>query len=185
MKAWKFIRADLKLCHDETKSWKVGKTQEVDTSLRKLDLCNWGLHASVKSMDALQYASSERVRLALVEVSGETINGYDKLCAERMKPLYIASEKSTQRALRLFACRCARKALKLVKNPDPRSVKAVEVSEAYANGRATQAELVAAGAAAGAAARAALAPTVAPLQESAHELVVRMATATEEKVVPA
>ena len=31
-----------------------------------------------------------------------------------------------------------------------------------------------------AAAGAALAPTVAPLQESAHELVVRMATATEE-----
>ena len=38
----------------------------------------------------------------------------------------------------------------------------------------------AARAAAGDAARAALAPTVAQLQESAHELVVRMATATEE-----
>lgn len=43
--------------------------------------------------------------------------------------------------LRLFAVWCAREALKLVDNPDPRSVEACNVAERYANGEATRAEL--------------------------------------------
>lgn len=57
------------------------------------------------------------------------------------------------RTLRLFAVWCAREALKLVDNPDPRSISACDVSERYANGDASDAELSAAWAAAGAAAR--------------------------------
>jgi len=57
--------------------------------------------------------------------------------------------------LRLFAVWCAREALKLIPNPDARSVNACDVAERYANGDATLEELIAAGAAAWAAAGAA------------------------------
>lgn len=48
------------------------------------------------------------------------------------------------KTLRLFAVWCAREALKLVDNPDPRSVAACDVAERYAMGEATAAELKAA-----------------------------------------
>lgn len=57
------------------------------------------------------------------------------------------------RTLRLFAAWCARGALALVGNPDPRSVAACDVAERFANGEATVDELAAARAAARDAAR--------------------------------
>ncbi len=59
------------------------------------------------------------------------------------------------RTLRLFAVWCAREALKLVENPDARSIDACNVAERYANGEATDEELSAARDDAWAAARAA------------------------------
>jgi len=47
----------------------------------------------------------------------------------------------TPRALRLLACKFATRALSRVANPDPRSVRAVEVARRYAVGMATDAEL--------------------------------------------
>ena len=55
--------------------------------------------------------------------------------------------------MRLFAVWCAREALKLVDNPDRRSVNACDVAERFANGEATSDELDAAWDAASAAAR--------------------------------
>lgn len=54
-----------------------------------------------------------------------------------------------------FACRCAERALRRVENPDPRSMRAIEVKRAWLRGEATDEELVAAEAAAWAAAEAA------------------------------
>jgi hypothetical protein len=51
----------------------------------------------------------------------------------------------------LFAVWCAREALKLIKNPDQRSIDACDVAEWYANGEATDDELATAEAAAWAA----------------------------------
>ena len=45
------------------------------------------------------------------------------------------------KTLRLFAVWCAREALKLVENPDVRSIEACNVAERYANGEATDEEL--------------------------------------------
>ena len=59
------------------------------------------------------------------------------------------------RTLRLFAVWCAREALEMIDDPDPRSVAACDVAERYANGEATDKELAAASAAASDAARAA------------------------------
>jgi len=50
----------------------------------------------------------------------------------------------TDKDLRLFAVWCAREALKLVDNPDERSINACDVAERYANGEATDNELTAA-----------------------------------------
>ena len=51
-----------------------------------------------------------------------------------------------------FACVCAEYALSLIENPDPRSIKAIEVKRAWMRGEATDEELDAARAAAWAAA---------------------------------
>jgi len=48
---------------------------------------------------------------------------------------------ASDRILREHACWCARYALANVDNPDPRSVKAIEVAERYARGEATKDEL--------------------------------------------
>ena len=52
------------------------------------------------------------------------------------------------RTLRMFAVFCAREALSLIKDPDPRSIAACDTAERFANGLAGQGELDAARAAA-------------------------------------
>ena len=53
---------------------------------------------------------------------------------------YFMSDKN----MRIFAVWCAREALKLVENPDIRSIEACNVAERFANGEATEDELSAA-----------------------------------------
>ena len=60
----------------------------------------------------------------------------------------IRNECIDECTLRLFAVWCARQALALIDNPDPRSVAAVDMAERFANGEATSEELAAAWAAA-------------------------------------
>lgn len=62
--------------------------------------------------------------------------------------LLCHKEFLSDKDLRLFAVWRAREALKLVKNPDPRSIEACNVVERYANCEATDEELKAARAAA-------------------------------------
>lgn len=139
--AWRFVPADLRLPHGDGRPIVVGEWLEVEPPIVA---CERGLHASERAMDALRYADSARVRLARVECDGEIARESDKIACSRMRHLWIASEEETQRELRLFACWCARQALALVKTPDPRSVTAIEVSERFARGEATCAELDAA-----------------------------------------
>jgi len=56
--------------------------------------------------------------------------------------LLIRKEYLSYKDLRLFAVWCAREALKLIKNPDERSVEACNVAERYANKQATKKELI-------------------------------------------
>jgi len=56
----------------------------------------------------------------------------------------VREELIDARALRIFACDCADRALSRVENPDARSVDAVRVSRLYANGDATTEQLAAA-----------------------------------------
>ena len=66
--------------------------------------------------------------------------------------LVCRPEFMSDRDCRLFAVWCAREALKLIENPDPRSINSCDVAERFANGTATSLELAAARSAAGAAA---------------------------------
>jgi hypothetical protein len=58
--------------------------------------------------------------------------------------LLLREEFMSEKDLRLFVVWCAREVLKLIKNPDERSVNACNVAERYANGEATKEELFAA-----------------------------------------
>ena len=55
--------------------------------------------------------------------------------------LLCRKDYMTERDIRLFAVWCAREALKLVDNPDPRSINVCNVAEKYAKGKATKEEL--------------------------------------------
>jgi hypothetical protein len=66
--------------------------------------------------------------------------------------LWVVTRYLSDKTNRLFAVWCAREALKLVKDADPRSVAACDVAERFAYGNATAEELAAAWAAAWAAA---------------------------------
>ena len=68
--------------------------------------------------------------------------------------LLARNEYMTDKDMRLFAVWCARRVLKLVENPDERSINACDVAENFANGNATIDELDAAWVAAWAAVRA-------------------------------
>jgi len=74
--------------------------------------------------------------LSVAEVAAKT----DVPIADRIWCL-IRAAGMTGKDQRLFACRCAMRALSGVATPDPRSLRAVEVSERYAEGTATKEEL--------------------------------------------
>ena len=67
--------------------------------------------------------------------------------------LLCRNQYMSEKDMRLFAVWCARETLKLVENPDQRSIEACNVAERYARGEATDAELKFAELAASSAAR--------------------------------
>ena len=85
----------------------------------------------------------------ILDLPESEVSAEDKIWAVTKAEL-IEEEK-----LHEFVCRCAEEALKLVKDPDPRSVAAIEAKRKWLKGEITDEELVAAWAAAWAAARAA------------------------------
>jgi hypothetical protein len=55
--------------------------------------------------------------------------------------LLVREDFLSEKDLRLFSVWCAREALKLIENPDHRSIEACNIVEKYANGEATEEEL--------------------------------------------
>ncbi len=76
----------------------------------------------------------------------EWVEKYRDLVNKKSDIIWLLCNKlyMSERDMRLFAVWCAREALKLVDNPDERSVEACNVAERYANGKATIEELAAA-----------------------------------------
>ena len=93
-----------------------------------------------KLMDSIAQRRERWSALDILELS--EIPAEDRLWAALWEELIAAP------LLHEFACRCAERALRRVENPDPRSLRAIEVKRAWLRDEATDEELVAAEAAA-------------------------------------
>ena len=143
-------------------------------------LCEHGLHASIKALDALRYAPGTMV--ARVELSGRIIHGDDKIVSRRRKTLWMADATKT---LQWFAVWCASRALLRERDagraPDKRSLAALRVTTEYLMGRATRNDVISARAAAYAAAAAATAsPAASPADAAADAAADAVADAVAD-----
>ena len=93
---WYFSPEDKKLAHGDGREIAVGVTHEVDGDPV---LCDHGLHASKRILDACQYATSGIVWR--VKLSGKISPGYDKMCATRRE--YLAGGIDISDVLREFS----------------------------------------------------------------------------------
>ena len=103
--AWYFAPPDKRLAHGDGRLIRVGATHTVDC---RPVLCKQGLHASVRPLDALSYASSPFV--FRVRLSGHVAHGVDKCAATSRKYLV---ELNAEPLLRDFARKCAASQLHL------------------------------------------------------------------------
>ena len=144
MKAWHFVRDDKRLGYGDNRIVKVGRTHKVKG---EPVLCNHGLHASVRLIDAMDHASSSI--LTRVELGGVIIRGDDKVVATERTVLWMGDISDL---LHKFACDEAERALKARKVTDKRAWNAIKTKRLWLQGKATDVELAAARAAARAAA---------------------------------
>ena len=110
IKAWHFLRQDGKLQfppHTKVKAGQILKVEDEPV------LCQTGLHASIRAFDALSYAPGPIV--CRVEVSGNIVQGTDKLAGTERKVIWMADATET---LRAFSRWCALDVIHLWKAPD-------------------------------------------------------------------
>lgn len=135
IRAWHFVRDDKRLGYDaEDLTVEPGYIYTTDSTPV---LCQSGLHASRRVVDALKYAPG--AYLCVVDVWGEVAEGDDKLVGTNR---HVIAAADVTRELRLFACWCVRRQWHLL--TDERSRRAIEEAEAHANGLASKDELAAA-----------------------------------------
>ena len=134
--AWHFLPDNGRMRWGKWKPVRAGVTYVHRGSIK---LCEHGLHASVRAIDALGYAPGSLV--CRVRMSGDAEADADKIAASRRRVLWMAD---ATRVLHLYACRCAEHALALIPSPDPRSVRAIEIKRSWLDGKATIEELDAA-----------------------------------------
>ena len=94
-----FSKTDKKLRYNDERVIKEGITHKVEG---ELELCQNGLHASERALDALKYAPGPY--LWIVELGGDIVKGDDKCCARERK--YIKGFDASE-SLREFARKCA------------------------------------------------------------------------------
>ncbi len=95
-----------------------------------------------KKLESIGGRKEAWTALDVLELPEEEVSPEDKLWAV-LRPEFVPEE-----TLHEFACRCAEEALKLVENPDPRSVAAIEAKRRWLRGEIGDEELDAARAAA-------------------------------------
>ena len=150
MRAYKFLRDDMRSGYGQEGPWQVGERRVVNGDL---ELCVNGYHWSKDWFDALVYARGNVAAIVEVPSRGNKMDG-TKGCS-RWQTLVAAV--NVDRELRLFAVDCAERALHREcdagREPDPRFWAALGVARRYADGTATVAEMDVARAGAWAAAR--------------------------------
>ena len=145
---WHFIAADRRERWGDKRLIEVGQTYTVEPPIK---LCERGLHASERAIDALNYAPGPIV--CKVRLSGRVVRDTDKAVATVREVMSMADATMI---LHEFACICAEDALHLIEKrgqkADKRSWVAIETKRRWMKGEATDKELAAARAAARAAA---------------------------------
>jgi len=145
MEAWHWVSADKMTRYAPRVPVIVGETLRVDPPVV---LCERGLHASVRALDALQYAPGPII--CRVQLGGEIKHGDDKLVATERTVLWMYDATNV---LHEFACGSAETALLIAQVEDARCWGAIEVKRAWLRGEASDSDLAAARDAAWAAAR--------------------------------
>lgn len=107
----------------------------------ELVACENGYHLCRQSTDLLEWCGAPALYRA--EYRLEMVEADDKVVVRQAR-LLDRVETWNERTARLFACDCAEQAMKLIKEPDQRSIEAVYVARLYAVGQASQDELYAA-----------------------------------------
>ena len=108
---WWFSATNHKLGYGDGRKAAIGVTHAVNGPIK---LCEKGLHASPRALDALQYASGPCAWL--VGLGGSILDGGDKSCAAERT--YIAGGVDTTEVLRAFARRVALGVAHLWSMPD-------------------------------------------------------------------
>jgi hypothetical protein len=98
IEAWHFLNEDKRLRYNSNRLVYPGQTIKVKG---KLSPCNWGLHASIKAIDALRNAPGPIICRVLC--SDEVILGDDKICARKRKCLWMAD---ATKVLQKFSLDC-------------------------------------------------------------------------------
>ena len=93
VEAWHFLNVDRRFGYDDGNLAEPGYVYSVKGPVK---LCSWGLHASKRAIDALEYAPGPIV--GRVVLSGEIVHGDDKIVATHREYLWIADATETLRA---------------------------------------------------------------------------------------
>ena len=124
---WHFLREDRKLCYEDGREVKVGETLSVLDDSKPLELCEYGMHASLRPLDALKYAPGGVC--CRVILSGDVVTGNDKMVGKCRTVLWMVdAEKILQR----WALDCAKSVHHLT--DDLRVANCIELTEKYLNG---------------------------------------------------
>jgi len=99
MKAWHFVGEDKRLGYGDDRIVRVGRTYKVQC---EPVLCESGLHASIRLIDAIKYAPGQI--LCRVEVGGTIVKGYDKVVGTERTVIAMADVSDI---LGEFARKCA------------------------------------------------------------------------------
>ena len=155
---YKSLSADGRSCNGGHSKWSLPTLQPDGTykpgrwmrRIANIEPCRRGYHVFERK-DILRWINQT---LYECEIRGETIDHGDKTVAESCR-LLRPVPGCNERTLRLFACRVAEDTLPLYEAEypdDDRPRRAIETARTYTDGRATRAELAAAGSAADSAA---------------------------------
>jgi hypothetical protein len=137
---WHFLPEDRRLAHGDGREVKVGETLVVEGPPI---LCERGLHASKRALDALENAPGPIV--CRVRLGGEIVEDKTKACATERTVLWMAD---ATRALHEFALWCAEGALRARNVTDERSWNALAVKRRWLDGEVAEGGLAAVSAAA-------------------------------------
>ena len=132
MKLYKWLNTGNKPAHGGSGEWglpKNGKPGKWWKVKGELVPCRNGIHLC-REEDLPVWIAQD---LYEVEHKGRLVENQEKVVVRQAR-LTKHLDGWNEQTARLFACDCAERALEAVANPDPRSVKAVWVSRAYAFG---------------------------------------------------